>query len=164
MDQLIGVMTSLNSRVGELEAKSRPPSPFLSQPGTQPATVPGQSAVQPVATDNKRWRPEEVGTFDGTGDVMAFIDRIKIVAANKSVRLVQTNITTVLKETAFNWYRYELEEHVKLGLNTSTTIEPWCQALAIRFQPNHRDLMTQLEAAQYTRKEVANKKDATAFI
>ncbi len=124
MDQLMGVMTSLNSRVGELEAKSRPPSPFLPQPIPQIATVPGQSAVQPVASDDKRWRPEEVGIFNGTGDVMAFIDRIRIVAANKSVRLVQTNITTVLKETAFNWYRYELEEHVKLGLNTSTTIEP----------------------------------------
>ena len=69
IDQLMGVMTSLDSRVGELEAKSRPPSPFLSstqqitqqvtqlatQQITQPATQP---AKQPV-TQQKREQNEK---------------------------------------------------------------------------------------------------------
>ena len=33
---------------------------------------------------------------------MAFVDRIRIVALNKLVRLVQTNLATLLKEKVFN--------------------------------------------------------------
>ena len=77
---------------------------------------------------------------------------------------MQTHLDTVLKETAFNWYHYELTVGIKLGLNQATTIEPWCTAILKRFGPRYTDLITQLESCHYTRKDAANKKDATGYI
>ena len=71
---------------------------------------------------------------------------------------------TVLKEVAFNWYHYELPNVVKWALNTNESINPWCQALIERFGPTQSELMSQLESSRYTRKDAANKKDATAYI
>lgn len=86
------------------------------------------------------------------------------MAFNKGAKLVVTNISTLLKEKAFNWYQYELPEVTKWALNSSLILDPWCQALIERFRPSHSDLMTQLEACHYTRKDAANKKDATVYI
>ena len=149
---MIIFINSIGSEIKELK-ENRPPSPFLSataEPGLSKSSAP---YIDPMATPqpgqedkDKRWRPEEIGEFDGTGDVTAFIDRIKTVASHKSVRLVQTNIVTLLKKKAFNWYHYESENHVQMGLNKSTSIDPWCQALNNRFRPNYRELMIQLES------------------
>ena len=145
------------------------------QPGPNQSSLPSQSAFSQPATQlitalsaetDKRWRPEDVGYFDGSRDtdVYAFTDRLTSITELKTSKLVQANLVTLLKDTAFNWYHYELTNDVKWALNASTSIDPWCQALIRRFAPSHLDLMSQLEASRYTRKDVSNKKDATAYI
>ena len=115
-------------------------------------------------SDDKRWRPDEIGQFDGTGDVYAFTDRIASIAELKGSKLIQTNLVTVLKGVAFNWYHYELTNVIKWALSTSDSINPWCQALIERFRPTQSDLLSQLESTRYTRKDAANRKDTTAYI
>ena len=92
--------------------------------------ISGQSQEpQPItayASEDKRWRPEEIGLFDGTGDAQAFVDRIRSVATRKGYQLVQTHLITVLKGLAFNWYQYELTQDTKDLMNLAVTIEPWC--------------------------------------
>lgn len=168
MTLLIGMMTTLTTRIDTLEARSRPSSPAPQQPAPQQPSPQPPATLIPTAQlatqEDKRWRPEEIGYFDGTGDVYAFTDRMTSIAANKSIKLIQANLVTLLKDKALNWYHYELQSHIKFAYNTSTSIEPWCQALIERFGPSHAELMSQLEAAQYTRKDAANKRDATAYI
>ena len=163
MMEMKEMMKNMSMRMDAIEARSRPTTP------TPAPTIPAPQApqalpTQPATSDDKRWRPEEVGYFDGSGDVYAFTDRLSSIATNKGVRLVQTSLVTVLKDTAFNWYQYELTDVTKWALNTNALIDPWCQALIERFGPNHSELMSQLEACQYTRKDAANKKDATTYI
>ena len=129
-----------------------------------PATQQHSQPVTPQPTDDKRWRPEEIGQYNGTGDVYAFTDRIASIAELKGPKLIQTNLVTVLKGVAFNWYHYELTDVVKWALNTSESINPWCQALIERFRPTQSELISQLESTRYTRKDAANKRDATAYI
>ena len=187
------VVEQLATEVNELKiAKSRPSSPTPQQ-SKQQATPPpdrwplnmdisdhasqesqgqtaaGHSTVQPVLQEDKRWRPEEVGYFDGDATkVYAFTDRLTSVATNKfhGVKLIQMNLVTVLQGVAFNWYHYEIKDHIKEAYNTSASINPWCQALIERFGPSHEALMSELESDEchYTRKDAANKKDATAYI
>ena len=96
--------------------------------------------------------------------MFAFTDRIASIAELKGSKLIQTNLVTVLKGVAFNWYHYELTNVVKWALNTSDSINPWCQALIERFRPTQSELLSQLELTRYTRKDAVNKKDATAYI
>ena len=165
MAQLTAMMTAMNARMEALETRSRSPTPT---PQTAPQTTVPQTtpqATQPATQgEDKRWRPEEVGYFDGTGDVFAFTDRLYSTASQKTVKLVQGNLVSVLQSTAFNWYHYELSQETKGTYNLNTRIDPWCDALIKRFGPTHSQLMTQLEACQYTRKDAAEKKDATAYI
>ena len=165
------MMNAMDARMGVLEARSRPPTPILpTAPGETPtpqSTTPHTTvqATHPATQgEDKRWRPEEVGYFDGTGDVIAFTDRLYSTASQKGVKLVQGNLVSVLQLTAFNWYHYELSQETKGVYNLNTRIDPWCDALIKRFGPTHSQLMTQLEACQYTRKDAAEKKDATAYI
>ena len=159
----------LEERMNAKIERSRPSSPTQQNPTPQttPQAVP---VTQPAAvvSDDKRWRPEEIGYFDGTGDVIAFTDRLRSIAASKSVRLIQTNLVTLFQDTpagtSFGWYHYELSRDTKDALNRFATIEPWCLALIERFGKSHAELMTQLEETQYTRRDAANKKDATAYI
>ena len=96
--------------------------------------------------------------------MFTFTDRFTSVATRKGVKLVQTNLVSVLQSTAFNWYHYELSKGMKDIHNMNTRIDPRCEALIKRFGPTHSQLMTQSEACQYTRKDAAEKKDATAYI
>ena len=158
----------MSTRIEALEARSRPPSPLLVTTELVLLKSPAPY-INPIVTlqlgqEDKRWRLEEIGEFNSTGDITAFIDRIKTVVANKSVRLVQTNIVTLLKKKAFNWYHYEMEKYIQMGLNSSISIDLWCQALGARFKLNYRELITQLETTQYTRKDAVNKKDATEYV
>ena len=80
--------------------------PQSTQSAAQPITaqpIIAQSAVASLSED-KRWRPEEIGQFDGTGDVIAFVDRIRSVVTLKASKIVQANLITLLKDVAFNWY------------------------------------------------------------
>ena len=171
--KLYALEERMNTRI---DARSRPSSPVQQTATPQMTPQASQMTLQPsqlqasptiVSTpqsEDKRWRPEEIGEFDGTGNVQAFVDRIQSVAIHKGHRLVQTHLDTVLKETAFNWYHYELTNGDKLGLNRATSIGPWCTAILKRFGPRYTDLITQLEACHYTRKDAANKKDATSYV
>ena len=156
----------MNSKIAE--SRSRPSSsapqqlssPSSSNQATQSATQ--SITVQPA--EDKRWRPEEIGSFDGIGDVYAFTDRLASIAELKTPKLIQTNLVTLLKGTAFNWYHYELVDDVKWALNASASIDSWCQALIRRFGLSYSDLISQLESSRYIRKDAANQKDATAYI
>lgn len=165
---MIDNMTAMEERMNtKLAALSRPSS-FTPLGGTVPQMT-SQQSTQPQQTiqqvhEDKRWRPEEVGYFDGTGDVYIFIDRLNSVAANKGVKLVQTNLITTLRDKAFNWYHYELSKETKDIYNLNILITSWCNALKERFGPSHKDLVARLEVCQYTRKDAANRKDATEFI
>ena len=156
----------MNSKIAE--SRSRPSSPAPQQLSSPPSSNQAtQSATQPITVqpaEDKRWRPEEIGSFDGTGDMYAFTDRLASIAELKTPKLIQTNLVTLLKGTAFNWYHYELVNDAKWALNASASIDPWCQALIRRFGPSHSDLISQLESSRYTRKDTANQKDATAYI
>ena len=102
--------TTMHTRMEALEARSRPPTPILP---TAPAQTPQGTTPQPETTPpeaDKRWRPEEVGYFDGTGDVFAFTDRLRSTETQKGVKLVQGNLVSVLQATAFNGYQYEVYE------------------------------------------------------
>ena len=163
MEEMKSMRLEFTTRMEALEARSRPPTPNLpTVPSQTPQTTP--QTTRPATQEDMRWRPEEIGYFDGTGDVFAFTDRLSSTAARKSVKLVQSNLVTLLKDKAFKWYQYELADVTKWALNTNQFIDPWCRALIERFGPDHADLMTQLEACHYTRKDAAEKKDATAYI
>ena len=54
-----------------------------------PATQPAQPITAPPAEPDKRWRPDDIGEFDGTGDVYAFVDRIRSIADLKGHHHVQ---------------------------------------------------------------------------
>ena len=164
-------MNTMNTRLESLEARSRPSTPAPQQLSSPPHSNQGtQSTAQPIivqsaqSAEDKRWRPEEIGSFDGTGDVYAFTDRLASIAELKTPKLIQINLVTLLKGTAFNWYHYELVDDAKWALNASASIDPWCQALIRRFGPSHSDLISQLESSRYTRKDAANRRDATAYI
>ena len=111
---------------------------------TSPTSPTIISISQPGEPEDKRWRLEEIGEIDGTVNVQAFVGRIRSVATHKGQRLVQTHLETVLKELAFNWYRYEHTDGDKLRLHRATKTESWCTALLKRFGPRHTDLFTQL--------------------
>ena len=167
--QMMEMMKNITTRLEALETRSPNPAPAYpivsSAPDTSASHAPQPQSTQSITgQEDKRWRPEEIGYFDGTGDVYAFVDRLSSIATNKGVKLIQTNLVTLFKDTAFNWYHYELSDVTKWALNTNALLDPWCQALIERFGPSHSKLMTQLEACQYTRKDAANKKDVTVYI
>ena len=149
----------------------------IQQPTPQPQLHPkqparsafAQTATQPItvqlAESDQRWIPEEIGYFDGSrDDVHAFTDRLTSIAKLKTPKLIQANLVTLLTDTAFKWYHYELANETKWALNASTSIDPWCQALIRRFGSSRSSLIGQLEACRYTRKDASNNKDAIAYI
>ena len=149
----------------------------IQQPTPQPQLHPkqparsafAQVATQPItvqlAESDQRWILEKIGYFDGSGDnVHAFTDRLSSIAELKTPKLIQANLVTLLTDTALNWYHYELANETKWALNASTSIDPWCQAIIRRFGPSRSNLVGQLEACRYTRRDASNKKDAIAYI
>ena len=103
----------MNSKIAELRSRSSSPTPPAPPTPQQLSTPPQstQSAAQPITvqpaaslSEDKRWRPEEIGQFDGTGDVIVFVDRIRSVVTLKAPKIVQANLITLLKDVAFNWY------------------------------------------------------------
>ena len=136
----------------------QPTRSAFTQPATQPITV------QPAELD-QRWSPEEIGYFNGSrDDVHAFTDRLTSFAELNTAKVIQANLVTLLTDRAFEWYHYELANETKWALNASTSIDPWCQALIRRFGPSRSNLIGQLEACRYTRKDASDKKDATVYI
>ena len=171
MAQITVIINTINKRIEVLEAKSpiQQATPQGTTPqGTTPQPTRSTTTPQPTqpATqgEDKRQRPEEVGYFDGTGDIIAFTDHLYSTASQKGVKLVQGNLVLVLQATAFNQYYYELDHDTKGIYNLNTRIDPQCETLIKRFGPTYSQLITQLEAYQYTRKDVAEKKDAIAYI
>ena len=74
-----------------------------------------------------------------------FIDRLKSVISNKSVKLIQINLITVFKDKTFNWYYYEFSEHIKWGYNINIFIDAWCNAFIKRFEFSHKKLIARLK-------------------
>ena len=125
MEEMRAMRLEFSARMDAMEARSRQSTPNLptapsdtpTPQGNTPQTTVQTTTPQPTQPaaqgEDKRWRPEEVGYFDGTGDVFAFTDRLTSIATHKSVKLVQTNLVTVLQSTAFNWYQYEIPNTIK---------------------------------------------------
>ena len=70
-------LNTVNAEMEALKATSRSPTPQPKETTTQQPTAP--QTTPPEA--DKRWRPEEVGYYDGTGDMFAFIDRLRSTAS-----------------------------------------------------------------------------------
>jgi len=119
-----------------------------------------------VVSHDKRWRAEDIGYFDGSANqVFTFVDRLQSVSSGPiGVKTVQANIVTLFKDKAFKWYHYELAEVTKWALNTTPTMDPWCNALIERFRPSANELLRELEGTRYTRKDASQKEDATEYI
>ena len=103
MMEMKEMMKNMSMRMEVIEARSRPITPTSAFTISAPP-APQVLSTQSATSNDKRWRPEEVGYFDGSGDVYAFIDRLSSIVTNKGVRLVQINLVTVLKDKVFNWY------------------------------------------------------------
>ncbi|KAF6236393.1 hypothetical protein HO173_005485 [Letharia columbiana] len=73
--------------------------------------------------------------------------------AENTAEKLSGNKATIVKNTA------QLSKIPPYMLST-----PWCTAILKRFGPRYIDLITQLEACHYTRKDAANKKDATSYV
>ena len=146
------------------EARSRPSSPAPQMTPQQSIQPPQHQSIPSSQSEDKRWRPEEIGEFDGDGDVYAFTDRMATIAETKGVKLVQANVSTLFKKKAFKWWQYEVPDHIKFALRTNLSINPWIKALHDRFGPDHTQLMSELDTTRYTRKDAANKKDATEYV
>ena len=93
--QIMEKLDAMSTRFEALEARSRPPTPISpTAPSETPTPQTTAQTTTPQATqpatwgEDKRWRPEEVGYFDGTGDVFAFIDRLISAALHKGVKMV----------------------------------------------------------------------------
>ena len=116
MEEMRSMRLEFNTRMEAMEARSRQTTPVLPVvPSGSPQTTPlapqttapqsTPQATQPASQgEDKRWRLEEIGYFDGTDDVFAFTDRLSSTAVRKSVKLVQSNLVTLLKDKAFKWY------------------------------------------------------------
>lgn len=126
------IKQELNTRINTLEARSTPttPLPTLQIPSPQAtpqitaSTTPAPTITQSKAiSEDKRWRPEEIGYFDGTGDVYTYVDRIRTVSSKKTGPVVQTHLVTILQETAWKWYHRELSDDTRKTLTTSPTVD-----------------------------------------
>lgn len=127
--------------------------------------------MQPPAESDERWRPEEIGHYDGTGDAQAFV---KSVANFRGHRLVQAILVTLFKadkdnknrdeNLGFNWYHCELKEDEKAAFHQASSMDPWCDAIMKRFGPRYIDIVSKLGACSYTRRDATNKEDATGYI
>lgn len=53
----------------------------------------------------------------------AFTNHSTSVGALKGVKLVQTNLVTLSRDTAFNWYDLELLEVIKWALNSNALLD-----------------------------------------
>ena len=80
---MTAMMSAITTRLEALEARSRPPSPVLP---TVPPQVPQATQQTTQLEADKRWRPEEIGYLDGTGDGLAFIDRLRSTTSQKGVK------------------------------------------------------------------------------
>ena len=168
----------LDARISALEARSRPqtppPQPSVELPESPlestppPPAQPSNQIIRQPTNEYATWRPEEIGYFDGTGDVTAFVDRLRVAATTQGVKQVQNNLVTLFagrkSDLAFNWYYYELSDSYRCSLSSASTIDPWCDALIKRFGRSYTELIAMLEHMRYTRKDAANRKDATAFV
>ena len=144
------------------------------------ASLPGQQiqpttqlfATQPAAESGKRWRPKVVGEFDGTGDVHAFIERIRSVADQKGYRLLQARLVSPLKEITkdgrksseyIGFYYDRDSDYLDLPLD-ATSLDPWCLALVGRIIQSHSEPTTQSESSQSSRGRGGNSNNATGFM
>ena len=92
IDQLMDMMRGLITRMDIMEARSRPITFILSSVSIAFASsAPQSQSIQSITVqEDKRWRPEEIGYFDGIGDVYAFVDRLSSIATNtnRGVKLI----------------------------------------------------------------------------
>lgn len=123
-----------------------------------------------TSSEKDRFRVEELGYFDGTGDVYAFVDRIETVARVKTGKLVKDHVVLSFmnpsgSNEAYNWWTSELTSNGRKDLiYGSKTMAPLCDALISRFGTPEHQLLKQLNQIRYTRKDAAEQKPATAFV
>ena len=129
-----------------------------------PASAPAPKQSPQPTTDN-RWRPEEIGYFNGSSaEVTAFVSRLRDIAAIKGPKIIQQNLVTILTDEALGWYQDELAPHRKLAYSSAPNIKPLCEALLARFQPSRSSLLAKPKQFEYARKDAAMKKSAVKYV
>ena len=82
------------------------------------------------SSEMDRWRVEEVGYFDGSGDVYEFMNRLNSIGSIKPPRLISKNIVTCflkdggLKE-AYNWWIKEINFNIRKILQVQNYLGPF---------------------------------------
>ena len=91
---------------------------------------------------------EEVGYFDGTGNVYTFIDRLESVIAMKSPKLILNNIVTYfLKDNdngsnkTYNWWISELSKDSRKKIVYYGNLIPLYNTLTKRFGISENQLL-----------------------
>ena len=130
--------------------------------------TPEQAAKITRPSESDRWRVEEVGYFDGSGDVYEFIDRLNSIGSIKAPRFILKNIVTCFikdggSKEAYNWWIGEISNKTRDALQNQGNLGPLCSALKKRFGIPENQLLEQLNRMTYTRKDVATQ-SATGFV
>lgn len=161
---------SPSGRRRRFEDSVEPPDSDKSGPSNKEKETSTSASTAPVSvTEKDRFRIEELGYFDGTGDVYAFIDRLRTVSKVKTDKLIQEHITLSFmnpsgSNEAYNWWISELSNDTRKYLLNAKSINPVCDALQKRFGLPEHQLLDQLNQIRYTRKDAAERKPATAFV
>ena len=171
---------ALTTEINELKER-RSPSPALSErrrrdpsysvepPDSDKGKEKETSTSAVVTSEKDRFRVEELGYFDGTGDVYAFVDRLKTVSKIKTIKLVKDHLVLCFmnpagSNEAYNWWTSEMTGTAQRKLLKNDEIDLLCDALKSRFGIPEHQLLNQLNQIKYTRKDAAEQKPATAFV
>lgn len=112
----------------------------------------------------ERFRADEVGYFNGSGDPHVYAARLREISLLRGARYVLNNLSVLLTDRAFNWFMYEITDGHRLLLTNQQIVQPFCEALIDRFGKQQSQLLEELRAKRYTRQDAANQLDATKYV
>ena len=145
-EEIMARNEEIEARMTAIESRPNPQSVHQASVEPPDGIITQQTTVTPLSED-KRWRPEEFISLDGTGDMHVFTDRFTSVAELKTPKSIQNNQVTVLKGVARSWFLYELSDITRWSLNSNTSVSRRGQTLIERFGTSHSDLISQLKDA-----------------
>ena len=142
-DQVQGMQASINQLAAMMKG-------LLAARG--PPVEPATNA--PIKAPPERFRADEIGFFDDSGDPYLYAARLREVAlAKENPRYVLNNLSVLLTGQAFNWLMYELADGHRLLLTNQQSVEPFCEALIDRFAKQRSQLLEELRATRYTHQD-----------
>ena len=100
----------------------------------------------PQFTADNKWRPKKINYFNGSNAKMtAFVVRFRDIVVIKKPKIIQQNLIITFTDETFGWYQDKLTFHKKLVYSFAPNIEPLCETLFARFQPNRFSLFAKLK-------------------